>query len=94
MKNSRGFRYNHGRAFLCGYIVGQVLKGDEGMFFNGFDERAREIFKVDKSKHNVLSWIIYNTNYQEEYKGLTNRECYFIGIHIMVARQQKILWKL
>lgn len=47
------------------------------MFFNRFDERTREIFKKDKAKHNVLSWIIYNTNYQERYNGLMNRECYF-----------------
>lgn len=46
------------------------------MFFNAFDERARELFNEDKEKYLVLSWIIFKTNYQGEYSGLKKGECY------------------
>lgn len=47
------------------------------MFFNSFDEHVRKIFKEDIDKYLVISWIIFNTNYQEEYNGLGRYECYF-----------------
>lgn len=47
------------------------------MYFKTFNEKTREILNKDYKKFNVLSWIIFNTNYQEEYNGLKNRECYF-----------------
>ena len=47
------------------------------IFFNAFDEKVRELFNEDKEKYLVLSWIIFKTNYQGEYSGLKNRECYF-----------------
>ncbi|WP_069998243.1 conserved phage C-terminal domain-containing protein [Cellulosilyticum sp. I15G10I2] len=47
------------------------------MFFNGFSDYTRKTFNEDKDKHNVISWLIYNANYQEEYNGLKKRECYF-----------------
>lgn len=47
------------------------------MFFNSFNEEVREIFNQDKDKYLVLSWIIFNANYQEEYNGLGMYECYF-----------------
>ncbi len=47
------------------------------MFFNGFSDYTRKIFNEDKDKHNVISWLIYNANYQEEYSGLKKNECYF-----------------
>ena len=36
----------------------------------------RKIFNEDIDKHNILTWIIYNTNYQEEYNGLKKYQCY------------------
>lgn len=47
------------------------------MFFNGFNDYTRRIFYEDKDKHNVISWLIYNANYQEEYNNLKKYECYF-----------------
>ena len=32
-----------------------------------FNEEMKKIFNEDIDKHNILTWIIYNTNYQEEY---------------------------
>ena len=45
------------------------------MYFK-FHEDMRKIFNEDIDKHNILSWIIYNTNYQEEYNGLKIYQCY------------------
>ena len=46
------------------------------MYFK-FHEDMRKIFSEDIDKHNILAWIIYNTNYQqEEYKGLKKYQCY------------------
>ena len=45
------------------------------MYFK-FHECMRKIFNEDIDKHNILTWIIYNTNYQEEYKGLKKYQCY------------------
>lgn len=42
-----------------------------------FDEYTRKVWREDKVKHDVITEIIYSTNYQEEYNGLKNRECYF-----------------
>ncbi|WP_300381213.1 DnaD domain protein [Clostridium sp.] len=47
------------------------------IFFSAFDKRSREIFNEDMDKFLVLAWIIYNTNYQIEYKGLERNQCYF-----------------
>lgn len=47
------------------------------MYFNNFNEYTRKIWREDKAKHDVITEIIYNANYQEEYNGLKNRECYF-----------------
>lgn len=46
-------------------------------FFIRFDGEVRKIFFDDKDKYMVLSWIIFKTNYQEEYQGLNKNECYF-----------------
>ena len=46
------------------------------MYFK-FHEDMRKIFNEDIDKHNILTWIIYNTNYQqEEYNGLKKYQCY------------------
>ena len=45
------------------------------MYFK-FHEDMRKIFNEDIDKHNILTWIIYNTNYQEEYNGLKIYQCY------------------
>lgn len=45
------------------------------MFFN-FNEDMKKIFNEDIDKHNILTWIIYNTNYQEECNGLKIYQCY------------------
>ena len=45
------------------------------MFFK-FHEDMRKIFSEDIDKHNILTWIIYNTNYQEEGNGLKKYQCY------------------
>lgn len=37
----------------------------------------RRIFNDNIVKYNVLSWIIFNTNYSQEFQGLKARECYF-----------------
>lgn len=47
------------------------------IFFGRFDNEVRKIFFDDKDKYMVLSWIIFKTNYQEEYQGLRKNECYF-----------------
>lgn len=41
-----------------------------------FHEDMRTIFNQDIDKYNILSWIIYNTNYQEECNGLKKYQCY------------------
>lgn len=47
------------------------------MFFNSFNEHMRDIFLKDIDKHNILAWIIYNTNYNPKgYKGLKLHQCY------------------
>ena len=47
------------------------------MYFDRFDEYTYKVWREDKDKHNVITEIIYNTNYKEECNGLKNRECYF-----------------
>ena len=47
------------------------------MFFSSFDEEVRTIFNEDKEKFLVISWIIFNTNYRDEYNGLKKNQCYF-----------------
>ena len=47
------------------------------MNFGEFNEYTRKIWREDKNKHDVITEIIYSTNYQNEYEGLKNRECYF-----------------
>lgn len=49
----------------------------KNIFFKRFDEVVRKIFFEDRDKYIVLSWIIFKTNYQEEYQGLKRNECYF-----------------
>lgn len=45
------------------------------MFFK-FNEDMKKIFNEDIDKHNILTWIIYNANYQEECNGLKKYQCY------------------
>ena len=47
------------------------------MFFQDFTDNVRRIFNDNIVKYNVLSWIIFNTNYSQEFQGLKARECYF-----------------
>ncbi|MFW2502382.1 hypothetical protein [Clostridium diolis] len=53
------------------------MNANENIFFKRFDGTVRKIFFEDKDKYIVLSWIIFRTNYQEEYQGLKRNECYF-----------------
>lgn len=53
------------------------MNANENIFFKRFDGATRKIFFEDKDKYMVLSWIIFKTNYQEEYQGLKKNECYF-----------------
>lgn len=53
------------------------MNANESIFFKRFDGAVRKIFFEDKEKYIVLSWIIFKTNYQEEYQGLKRNECYF-----------------
>lgn len=53
------------------------MNANEKIFFKRFDGAVRKIFFEDKEKFMVLSWIIFKTNYQEEYQGLKRNECYF-----------------
>ncbi|WP_199798405.1 hypothetical protein [Clostridium fermenticellae] len=53
------------------------MNPNKNIFFKRFDGAVRKIFFEDKSKYIVLSWIIFRTNYQEEYQGLKRNECYF-----------------
>lgn len=46
------------------------------MFFNAIDDEMRKLYISDKEKHDILLWIIYNTNYQEEYENLRQYQCY------------------
>lgn len=46
------------------------------MFFNAVDDEMRKLFITDKDKHDILLWIIYQTNYQETYKDLKLHQCY------------------
>lgn len=47
------------------------------MFFSVFNEEVREVFNEDKDKFLVMSWIIFRTNYQDEYEELKCNQCYF-----------------
>lgn len=47
------------------------------MFFSAFNEEVRQVFNEDKDKFLVMSWIIFRTNYQDEYNGLRRYQCYF-----------------
>ncbi len=47
------------------------------IFFNAFNGLVRNVFTEDKEKYLILSWIIFNTNYQEQYKGLKRNQCFF-----------------
>ena len=51
------------------------------MFFK-FNEDMRKIFNEDIDKYNILTWIIYNTNYQEEGNGLKKYQCYISSASI------------
>ncbi len=53
------------------------MNANENIFFKRFDGAVRKMFFEDKDKYIVLSWIIFKTNYQEEYQGLRRNECYF-----------------
>lgn len=55
----------------------EVLNEKKLMFFQDFTDNVRRIFNDDIVKYNVLSWIIFNTNYSQEFQGLKARECYF-----------------
>lgn len=47
------------------------------IYFSAFTGEVRTIFNQDMDKFKVLAWIIFNTNYSEQYKDLKERECYF-----------------
>lgn len=47
------------------------------MFFSAFNEEVRQVFNEDKDKFLVMSWIIFKTNYQDEYEELKCNQCYF-----------------
>ncbi|MFL0165241.1 hypothetical protein [Candidatus Clostridium helianthi] len=53
------------------------MNGNENIFFRRFDGTVRKVFFDDKDKYMVLSWIIFKTNYQDDYQGLKRNECYF-----------------
>ena len=55
----------------------EVLNEKKLMFFQDFTDNVRRIFNDNIVKYNVLSWIIFNTNYSQEFQGLKARECYF-----------------
>lgn len=46
------------------------------MFFSAIDEEMRKLYKSDRNKHDILLWIIYNTNYTNKYKDLKKHQCY------------------
>ena len=69
------------------------------MFFK-FHEEMRKIFLEDIDKHNVLAWIIYKTNYQNQYDKLLKYQCYLTtrniaeDTNISTAKVQRILKKI
>lgn len=63
------------------------------MFFSSFNEEVRTIFNEDKEKFLVISWIIFNTNYQDEYNGLKKNQCYF-SYSVMESEFSIKRWKL
>ena len=54
------------------------------MYFNGFNDYTRKIWREDKDKHNVITEIIYSTNYQEEYFKLKNIDYYIYQKHNLI----------
>ena len=71
------------------------------MFFKAFNEHTRSIFNTDLDKHNILSWIIYNTNYSpKEYRGLNLHQCYISSsiisksTNINISKVKRILKNL
>lgn len=66
------------------------------MFFK-FNEEMRQIFLEDIDKHNILSWIIYKTNYQKQFGSLSQYQCYITtrniasDTKIAPAKVQRIL---
>lgn len=66
------------------------------MFFK-FHEEMRQIFLEDIDKHNILSWIIYKTNYQKQFEALAQFQCYITTRNIATdtkispAKVQRIL---
>lgn len=47
------------------------------MFFNGFNEETRKMFMDNIDKHSVLTFIIYQTNYNKNgYEKLCINQCY------------------
>lgn len=70
------------------------------MFFNAIDDDMRKLYMTDKDKHDILLWIIYNTNYQEEYNGLGKYQCYISlrtlseNTKVDYAKTQRIFKKL
>lgn len=69
------------------------------MFFK-FQQEMRCIFLKDLNKHNVLAWIIYKTNYQEQYEDLLKYQCRITvrtvaeDINLPSATVQRILKQL
>lgn len=70
------------------------------MFFNAVDDEMRKLFITDKDKHDILLWIIYQTNYQETYKDLKLHQCYISlrtlseQTKVEYAKTQRIVNKL
>ena len=70
------------------------------MFFNAVDDEMRKLFMTDKDKHDILLWIIYQTNYQETYKDLKLHQCYISlrtlseQTKVEYAKTQRIVNKL
>lgn len=70
------------------------------MFFNAIDDEMRKLYTTDKDKHDILLWIVYNTNYQEKYEDLNKYQCY-ISVRVLseytkvdYAKTQRIFKKL
>ena len=63
-------------------------------------EDIKKLIVEDQDKYLVVSWIIFNTNYQAEYKDLKQFECYLTinglmdKLNLSRAKVQRILKEL
>ena len=76
-----------------------LQKGVKNMFFK-FQQEMRYIFLEDINKHNLLAWIIYRTNYQEQYEDLYRYQCRITtrtvaaDLNLPLATTQRLLKQL